>query len=92
MAKKTPPPPEEPAIIVPAKDRTGTGEWMLTKLSDEGENCESDYDDGADGWFGWRLHRDGVQWILTVRWTPDEEGGQLLTRSWKLFTIPEVGK
>jgi hypothetical protein len=80
-----------------APPQAGSPEWMLDKLNDEGAQCESDYDDGADGWFGWRVANPSnygklAMHTLIVRWTPDSEDGvkqPMQERRWRMLAVPE---
>lgn len=82
---------KEPSVYVPANKEPGTPEWMLEKLASEGENCASDYDDGVNGWFGWRVDNTGRWGTIIVQWTPDGEGGSGPTTEarWRLVPVPE---
>lgn len=92
MAKKLVP--EKPTPLGPPEP--GSARWMLDKLHSEGESCESDYDDGSDGWFGWRVTNPAKygaldMHTLIVRWTPDagSSSGTTVERRWRMLAVPE---
>jgi hypothetical protein len=53
-----------------------TPQEALAKLTEAGENSGSDYDDGADGWFGWSVDSEHAETgVLRITWQAATESG-----------------
>lgn len=57
-----------------------TPEEMLDAVSEYGEDAASDYNDGLDGWFGWRITGD----TLVATWRKANEDGPAQVQTWRL--------
>lgn len=59
------------------------GNTLLQRLDNYGEDAASDYDDGADAYFGWRLFYQGGDLCLKV--TRDDGDGLVFdSQTWVL--------
>lgn len=62
-----------------------TPDEMLDAVSDYGEDALSDYNDGLDGWFGWRVSSRSDTLVVTWR-KANEDGsaGPAEVQTWRL--------
>jgi hypothetical protein len=71
-----------------------TPEQMLDTLNDESDNAEADYNDGINGWFGWKVttvRNSASQKIkrhqLTITYTDRDDN--TTTHTWQLLDGPQ---